>query len=91
MRNEKLFEKLGNLLETSEKADKKHIKKLRKILLTLKENQKALRLDLHRAEEEHERRKILQEIEVLKLQRKKGVKVYKDLKSGHSKKTSESE
>ena len=80
MTNEKLFEKLGSLLETSEDADKKHIKKLRKVLQKLKKSQKALQAGLDEVQDDHERRKIKQEIEVLKLQRKKGVKVYKALK-----------
>lgn len=80
MTNEKLLNKLGSLLETSEDADKKHIKKLRKVLRKLKKNQKELQAGLDEVRDDHERRKIKQEIEVLKLQRKKGVKVYKTLK-----------
>ena len=80
MTNEKLFNKLGSLLETSEDADKKHNKKLRKVLRKLKKSQKELQAGLDEVQDDHERRKIKQEIEVLKLQRKKGVKVYKALK-----------
>jgi len=80
MTNAKLFEKLGTLLEIGEDADKKHIKKLRKVLQKLKKRQKELVASLVEAEGKHERRKIEQEIEVLKLQRNKGVKVYKRLK-----------
>jgi hypothetical protein len=80
MTNAKLFEKLGALLETSDDADKKHIKKLRKVLHKLKRRQKELVAGLEGVEGQHERRKVEQEIEVLKLQRKKGVKVYKRLK-----------
>jgi hypothetical protein len=80
MTNDKLFEKLGALLEIEDDADKKHIKKLRKVLQQLKKSQKALHASLDQVDDEHERRKIKQDIEVLKLQRKKGVKVYKELK-----------
>ena len=80
MTNAKLFEKLGTLLELGDDADKKHIKKLRKVLQKLKKRQKELVASLQGAEGKHERRKIEQEIEVLKLQRNKGVKVYKRLK-----------
>ena len=80
MTNAKLFKKLSALLENSKDADKKHIKKLRKVLQKLKKSQKALYAGLDEIEDEHERRKIKQDIEVLKLQRKKGVKVYKELK-----------
>jgi hypothetical protein len=80
MTNEKLLKKLGRLLETSEGADTKHIKKLRKVLRKLKIRQKELNARLEQVDGEHQRRKINQEIEVLKLQRKKGVAVYKSLK-----------
>jgi phage shock protein A len=85
MTTDKLFEKLGALLETREDADSKHIKKLRKVLRKLKKNQKELRTSLEQVEGEHERRKIQRDIEVIKLQRKKGVKVYKELKHAGSK------
>ena len=87
MTNEKLFEKLGTLLATRDDADQKHIKKLRKVLQKLKKNQKALMASLDEIEGEHERRKITREIEVLKLQRKKGVKIYKELKLANSQTT----
>lgn len=84
MTNAKLFEKLGALLEIGDDADKKHIKKLRKVLQKLKKRQKELVASLQGAEGKHERRKIEQEIEVLKLQRNKGVKVYKRLKQAQA-------
>jgi hypothetical protein len=89
MTNEKLYEKLGTLLETRESADKKHIKKLRKVLRKLKKNQKELHASLADVKGEHERRKIEQEIEVLTLQRKKGVEVYKELKKAEAQEAAE--
>jgi len=80
MTNEKLFEKLGVLLERADDDQLKHIKKLRKVLRKLKDRQKELAHELDSVKGEHERRKIKREIEVIKLQRKKGVKVYKKLK-----------
>ena len=80
MTNAKLFEKLSALLEIRQDADKKHIKKLRKVLQKLKKRQKELSASLEAIEGEHERRKIKQDIEVLTLQREKGVVVYKKLK-----------
>ena len=82
MTTAKLFQKLSMLLEDTDSADEKHIKKLRKVLQKLKKKQKALHETLETAEGEQERRKIKQDIEVLKLQRKKGVRVYKALKAG---------
>ena len=80
MTNTQLFEKLGSLLDKSEDADKRHVKKLRKVLRQLKKNQKALESSLEGIDARHERRKIAQDIEVLEMQRKKGIKVYKSLK-----------
>ena len=91
MTNAKLFEKLGKLLDLSADADKKHIKKLRKVLQKLKKNQKQLVASLEQADGEHERRKIKQDIEVLKVQRKKGIKVYKELKQATAKRESTTE
>ena len=84
MTNDKLLDKLGTLLDIGEDADAKHIKKLRKVLQKLKKKQRELRAGLEQTDGEHERRKISQDIEVLKLQRKKGVAVYKNLKQSRS-------
>ena len=84
MTNDRLFEKLGALLEVETDADRKHIKKLRKVLQKLKKSQKELYVSLDEIDDEHERRKIKQDIEVLKLQRQKGVKVYKELKQAQA-------
>ena len=91
MTNARLFEKLGKLLDIGADADKKHIKKLRKVLQKLKKNQKELVASLDQVKGEHERRNITQDIEVLKLQRKKGVKVYKELKQAAAKRESTTE
>lgn len=84
MTNDKLYKKLAALLDIGEDANEKHIKELRKVLKKLKKNQKELFARLEGADSEHEGRKIKQDIEVLKLQRKKGVKVYKELKQAKS-------
>jgi hypothetical protein len=80
MTTEKLYKRLGKLLDRSDDADKKHIKKLREVLKALKHRQKELESKLEHTTGAHEQRKLKQDIEVLSLQRKKGVKVYKDLK-----------
>ena len=56
------------------------LKKLRKTLRKLKSKQNKLKEQLEGTTSEHEVRKIKQEIEVLKLQRTKGVRIYKELK-----------
>lgn len=80
MSNEKLLAKLGALLERARSADRKQLKKLREVLHQLKKKQKELKESLESVEDEGQRRKIRQDIEVLKLQRKKGVAVYKEIK-----------
>jgi excinuclease UvrABC helicase subunit UvrB len=80
MTNAKLFEKLRNLTKNTKNVDKEHIKSLRKVLRKLKTRQHELADECQAAENDHDRQKIEQDIEVLKLQRKKGVEVYKRLK-----------
>lgn len=80
MTNAKLFAKLRSLIERTDDADQKHIKKIRKVLHKLKSRQRKLETSLEKTEGEHERRKIKQEIQVIQLQRQKGVEVYKQLK-----------
>ena len=80
MTTAKLFERLNHLLESQEKADKKHIKQLHEVLKKLKEKQKFLKVELLETEDEQQRHKIKQDIEVINLQRRKGVEVYKTLK-----------
>ena len=89
MTNAKLFKKLSALIEKNENADQKHIKKLRKVLHKLKKREKELRASLDDIEAQHEKRKVMQEIEVLELQRKKGIAVYKRLKQTSEENTSE--
>ena len=80
MTRKKLLRKLQNLLDNAGDADQKEIEKLHKIVKKLKHKQKSLQHSLEDATEEAEQRKLRQEIEVLKLQRKKGVALYRRLK-----------
>ncbi len=85
MTNSKLFDKLRGLIEDQGNTDKKHIKKIRKVLRKLKERQRELKEQLDAAQNPQELRKIEQEIEVIKLQRSKGAAVYKQLKKDRKK------
>lgn len=80
MKRKKLLEKLNTLLGMGDSAEKEHIKKLRKVLKALKEKQATLQVKLENASGDHERRKIEQQIEVIRRQREKGVEVYKTMK-----------
>ena len=81
MKSKKLSEKLNKLTGLGEDADKEEIKKLRKVLRALKDKQDHLEEKLEEAQGEHQRRKIQQQLEVIKRQREKGVDVYRSLKA----------
>jgi uncharacterized protein YycO len=84
MTRKKLLKKLQSLLDKSDDAKKQDIKKLHKVVKELKQKQKHLEQRLEDTEDEKERSKLQQNIEVIKLQRKKGVTVYRHLKEGGS-------
>jgi TolA-binding protein len=81
MTNAKLFARLRTLIEDTRDADKKHIKKLRKVLRRLKERQRELREELEDVDTQSQRQRIEQELAVISLQRGKGVEVYRQLKA----------
>ena len=80
MTNSKLLDKLKALTKNADNADKEHIKKLHKVLKKLKKQQHKLADSLKEVDSDSGRQKIEQEINVLQLQRQKGVEVYKQLK-----------
>ena len=80
MANSKLLHKLKALTKNADNADKEHIKKLHKVLKKLKKRQHQLTDSLQDIDNDHDREKFEQEINVLRLQRQKGVGVYKQLK-----------
>lgn len=80
MTNTTLFEKLRSLMAEADRTDKKHIKKLRKVLHELKDRQRELREKLQQSDSSEKQTKIQQEIDVIKLQRAKGAEVYQRIK-----------
>lgn len=80
MKSSKLLKKLNKLIGLDRRADKEEIKKLRSVLKALKEKQAELANRLEQAEDEDARRKIQQKLEVIQLQREKGVAVYRQIK-----------
>jgi len=80
MTNTKLFDKLRSLMAKTERADKKHIKKLRKVLHKLKDRQRELQEKLDKSGNPQEQAKLQQEIDIIKLQRGKGADVYQRVK-----------
>ena len=81
MTNAKLFAKLRSLMKTRDNADKKHIKKLHNVLRKLKDRQRELEHSLEDSSSAGQQKKIMQEIDVIRLQREKGVKVYREIKA----------
>lgn len=84
MKIKKHLDKLGRLLGQDDDVDRERVKKLRKVLKALKSDQEKLQIKLAEAEDEHERRKLSQKLEVIRLQREKGVDVYRSLKASRS-------
>lgn len=80
MTTPELLNKLHKITKTADRDDKKKIKQLRKVLDKLKKKQRKLEEQLKDVKGKHDTRKKQQEIEVLKLQRTKGVRIYKELK-----------
>ena len=81
MNNAKLIARLRSLMERAENADKKHLKKLRKILHKLKDRQHELEQSLEQTSSPDKQAKIRQEIDVIRLQRGKGAQVYQRIKA----------
>ena len=84
MKIKKHLDKLNQLMGLGENVDREQIKKLRKVLKSLKSDQEKLQQKLAEAEGEHERRKLGQKLEVIRLQREKGVELYQTLKATRS-------
>lgn len=80
MKREKLLRKLQFLLDKSSDADQKEIEKLHKVVKQLKHKQKDLEHRLEDVADEAEQRKLRQDIQVIRLQRKKGAALYRQLK-----------
>lgn len=84
MKREKLLEKLAKLTRPAERIKKKQVKKLREVLAELKEKEDKLREQLQQTAGKDEQRKIQQKIEVIRMQREKGVEVYRQQKQARA-------
>jgi hypothetical protein len=81
MTRKKLLKQLQSLLGKSRDAKKKDIEKLHHVIKELKHKQKHLEDRLDKTKDEEDRHKILQNIEVIKLQREKGSALLEELRS----------
>lgn len=81
MKRKKLLARLNDMLSTGVTDEQHDVSRLHDILKALKQKQRSLEEKLEDANGDHERRKISKQIEVIRLQREKGVEVYKSIKS----------
>ena len=79
MKTKNLLLKLQELMKRP--AEETPVEKLYKTVMALKKKQKKLEKKLKRTEGKHARRRLKQKIEVLRVQRRKGVELYKKLKA----------
>ncbi len=83
MKTTRLIEKFQKLVSKS--PEETPIKKLHKTVKALKNKQKELEMRLKRTEDKHVRQRLKQKIDVLRVQRRKGIDLYKTLKAERDK------
>ncbi|MCB1803142.1 MAG: hypothetical protein KDI82_15730 [Gammaproteobacteria bacterium] len=82
MKSRKVLAQIQELLKKSPEKAKK--KKLCQTIKALSKKQKELEKKLKRVEGARERERLKQKIEVMRMQRRKGVEFYRQIKSGES-------
>jgi len=80
MKRQKLLDKLKDILSADRKAQLKKYKSLKKVLKKLRVEKKELEKKLAHAGDSEEREEISSSLKVVSMQRKKGLKVLKELK-----------
>ena len=80
MKSQKLLDKLKDILDADRKAQLEKYKSLKKVLKQLRIEKKALEKKLARARDAEEHEEIASKLKVISMQRKKGIKVLKELK-----------
>ncbi len=79
MTTEKLIEKFHRLLNMERRKQKEKRDKIRNLLKKLKQQQKTLQGKLEKEKSPEERKQIRRRLKVLQVQRKKGIKLCKNL------------
>ena len=79
MGTEKLLDKLGNLLDAKRHKQKKKHENLKKLLKKLKKRQEKHKKLLEAKQDPEGRKRIERTLKVIYTQRKKGIKLYKDI------------
>ncbi len=80
MTTEKLIDKFNRLLSLEKRKQKDKKDKLRALLKKLKQQQKALEARLDKEKDDDERKQLKRRVKVLKVQRRKGIKLCKNIK-----------
>ena len=80
MKNQRLLDKLKDILSADRKAQLKKYKSLKKVLKLLRIEKKALEKELSEITDEENQQEISSRLKVISMQRKKGLKVLKELK-----------
>jgi len=80
MTTSKLLDKLRKLLDAEHKAQKAHYDALKNILQSLREKKKKLKAEMAQCDDELTRAEIRSRLNVISKQRKKGMRLLKDLK-----------
>ncbi|MDO9269389.1 MAG: hypothetical protein Q7T96_09795 [Methylobacter sp.] len=80
MKIEKLLHKLQAFFNTDRHKKRQHIEELRKILLKLKKKERKITLALQQINDDDLSKHYQTELEVIRIQRKKGIEVLQQLK-----------
>lgn len=80
MRIKQLLDKLSGILDEERKVQLEKYKSLKKVLKALRAEKTDLELSLEKTEDEETRHNIESRLKVISAQRKKGLKLMKDLK-----------
>jgi hypothetical protein len=85
MRARKLLDKLKGILSAEHQAQQKKYKSLKKILKALREEKDRLKKEIGHIRDEAEREHVEARLRVISMQRKKGLKLLKELKKERKK------
>ena len=80
MKIEKLLHKLQAFFDTDKHKKRQHIEELKKILLKLKKKERKINHALQQTDDDCLRKHYQTELEIIRVQRKKGIEVLQQLK-----------
>jgi len=80
MKIEKLLHKLQAFFDTDKHKKRQHIEDLKKILLKLKKKERKITLAMQQGDDDCSTKQYQTELEIIRVQRKKGIEVLQQLK-----------